>query len=269
MLRQKEQGKKIQLIDADSPDFKHRYVEQRARGAYIATICQPEAAFDLSVAAQSQEPTRDEVITLNRRLKWQLEHLDRGLNYVPLDLSTAKLFVFVDGSFANNKDFSSQIGYIIAIANETTGMEEFTVHGNVIHWSSTKSKRVTRSVLASEIYGMVEGVDIAFAITSTLKMITDQLCLPAIPMVVCTDSYSLYECIVKLGSTKEKRLMIDIMALRQMYERREMFDVRWVNGYDNPADAMTKSVPNKALGVFLDTNTLRIRVEGWVERDGR
>ena len=269
MLRQKEQGKKIQLIDADSPDFKHRYVEQRARGAYIATICQPEAAFDLSVAAQSQEPTRDEVITLNRRLKWQLEHLDRGLNYVPLDLSTAKLFVFVDGSFANNKDFSSQIGYIIAIANETTGMEEFTVHGNVIHWSSTKSKRVTRSVLASEIYGMVEGVDTAFAITSTLKMITDQLCLPAIPMVVCTDSYSLYECIVKLGSTKEKRLMIDIMALRQMYERREMFDVRWVNGYDNPADAMTKSVPNKALGVFLDTNTLRIRVEGWVERDGR
>lgn len=146
-------------------------------------------------------------------------------------------------------------------------MEEFTVRGNVIHWSSTKSKRVTRSVLASEIYGMVGGVDMAFAITSTLKMITDQLNLPAIPMVVCTDSYSLYECIVKLGSTKEKRLMIDIMALRQMYERRELFDVRWINGHDNPADTMTKSTPNKALETFLDTNALRIRVEGWVKRE--
>ena len=28
-----------------------QYVAQRARGAYIATVCQPEAAFDLSFAA--------------------------------------------------------------------------------------------------------------------------------------------------------------------------------------------------------------------------
>jgi hypothetical protein len=267
ILRQKEQGKKVKLIDADTPDFKQGYVEQRARGAYIATTCQPEAAFDLSVAAQSKEPAREDVTALNKRLQWQLDHLDRGLKYIPLDLSTAKLFVFVDGSFANNKDLSSQIGYIIAIANETTGTEEFTIRGNVVHWSSTKSKRVTRSVLASEIYGMVGGVDMAFAITSTLNMIMDQLSLPVIPMIVCTDSYSLYECIVKLGSTKEKRLMIDIMALRQMYERREMFDIRWINGHDNPADAMTKSTPNKALETLLDTNTLQIHVEGWVKRE--
>ena len=52
-------------------------------------------------------------------------------------------------------------------------MEEFTIKGNVIHWSSTKSKRVTRSVLTSEIYGIVRGIDIAFAITLTLKMITE------------------------------------------------------------------------------------------------
>jgi hypothetical protein len=31
-----------------------------------------------------------------------------------------RLFVFVDGSFANNKDFSSQIGYVIILANETS-----------------------------------------------------------------------------------------------------------------------------------------------------
>jgi hypothetical protein len=36
-----------------------------------------------------------------------MEHLSRGLTYVPLKLATAKLFVFVDGSFANNKDLSS------------------------------------------------------------------------------------------------------------------------------------------------------------------
>ena len=145
--------------------------------------------------------------------------------------------------------------------------DEFVINGNLVHWSSTKSKRVTRSVLASEIYGMVGGVDMAIAIGTTLQMITDQLTLPTIPIIVCTDSYSLYECLVKLGTTKEKRLMIDIMALRQSYECRELFEIRWINGHDNPADAMTKSNPNKALEQFIETNTLRVRIEGWVQRD--
>ena len=133
---------------------------------------------------------------------------------MPIDLATAKLFVFIDRSFVNNKDFSSQLGYEIIIANEFTGENDFTIHGNLIYQSSTKSKRVTRSVLASEIYRMVGGVDMAITIRTTLKMITDRLELPVIPTIVCTDSYSLYECLVKLGTTKEKRLMIDIIALR-------------------------------------------------------
>jgi hypothetical protein len=76
-----------------------------------------------------------------------MNHMDRGIKYIALDLKCTKLFVFVDGSFANNKDFSSQIGYLIIIANETetisTGTDEFTIKGNLIHYSSTKTKRVT------------------------------------------------------------------------------------------------------------------------------
>ena len=129
-----------------------------------------------------------------------------------------------------------------------------------------KSQRVTRSVLASEVYGMTAGIDMAYAIGSTLNMITKQLGLSIILVIVYTDSYSLYECLVKLGTTKEKRLMIDIMAIRQSYERRELQEIRWINGNDNPADAMTKAKPNPSLETFIDTNKLNIRVEGWVKR---
>ena len=73
-------------------------------------------------------------------------------------------------------------------------------------------------------------------------MITARLGLAAIPSIICTDSYSLYECLVKLGMNKEKRLMINIVALRQSYERREITEIRWINGEDNPADAFTKGI---------------------------
>ena len=60
---------------------------------------------------------------------------------------------------------------------------------------------------------MVGGVNMVIAIRTTLKMIIDRLELPVIPTIVCTNSYSLYECLVKLGTTKEKRLIINIIAL--------------------------------------------------------
>jgi polyhydroxyalkanoate synthesis regulator phasin len=266
LIVQKGQGQKIKQVDMASKHRTSDYREQRARGAYLSSICQPEASFDLSVAAQHQDPTDEDVKALNKRLQWQLDNLNRGICYIPLNLSTIKLFVYVDGSFANNKDLSSQIGFIIFIANEDLTYDSFKMRGNLIHWSSTKSKRVTRSVLASEIYAMVAGVDMAIVLSQTLGAIMKQLRLPPLPTVVCTDSYSLYDCLVKLGTTKEKRLMIDIMALRQSYERRELAEVRWIKGDDNPADSMTKTNPNKALEKALNLNELIVRIEGWVVR---
>ncbi|KAF1939129.1 hypothetical protein EJ02DRAFT_457279, partial [Clathrospora elynae] len=267
-LRQKGQGGKIKLVDIKASNRAQQYTEQRARGAYIASTCQPEASFNLSIAAQAQQPSNEDINALNKHLRWQMENLDRGLCYVPVNLvDDAKLMVFVDGSFANNSDLSSQLGFILMLVNESTNADStFTIHGNVIHYSSTKCKRVTRSVLASEIYGMVNGFDIGIAIATTLRMITERLGLAAVPLVICTDSYSLYECLVKLGTTKEKCLMIDIMALRQSYERREITEICWINGDDNPADAFTKASPNRALERFIDSNELTVRIEGWVQR---
>jgi hypothetical protein len=122
-------------------------------------------------------------------------------------------------------------------------------------------------VLASEIYGMVNGFDMGVVISTTVHRITDRLGLSPMPLIVCTDSYSLYECLVKLGTTKEKRLMIDVTALRQSYERREIHEIRWIHGDDNPSDAMTKAKPNKSLEKLVSTNKLKIRVKGYVDRN--
>jgi hypothetical protein len=68
-LTQKDQGKKIQPVNKKGDDPQQEYLKQRARGVYIASICQPEASFDLSVAAQHQNPTTANICTLNKRLE--------------------------------------------------------------------------------------------------------------------------------------------------------------------------------------------------------
>ncbi|KAI0996488.1 hypothetical protein K3495_g11695 [Podosphaera aphanis] len=54
--------------------------------------------------------------------------------------------------------------------------------------------------------------------------------------------------------------MIDIMALCQAYEQYEVGDTQWINGSDNPADAMAKSNPNRVLETLTNDNKLTMRV---------
>jgi hypothetical protein len=132
-LRQKGQGKKLQLVNTGAEERDQQYLEQRARGAYLASICQPEAAFDLFVAAQAYNPDSDDLTRLNKRLQWQMDYLNRGLRYVNIDLRSAKLIIFADGSFANNRDLSSQLGFLITLANEERTHNSFELIGNIIH----------------------------------------------------------------------------------------------------------------------------------------
>jgi hypothetical protein len=48
---------------------KEQYVTQRAQDAYVASICQSKASFDLSFAAQSIEISSKNITTLNKRLQ--------------------------------------------------------------------------------------------------------------------------------------------------------------------------------------------------------
>ena len=90
---------------------------------------------------------------------------------------------------------------------------------------------------------MVYGFDIGAVLKSTMECVLAQ----SVPMILCTDSKSFYDCLVKLGTTQKKRLMIDILYLQQSFERREIMEIRWINGDSNPADAMTKAKPCHAL----------------------
>jgi hypothetical protein len=102
---------------------------------------------------------------------------------------------------------------------------------------------------------MAYGFNAGAAIKSTIKAIL----YIRLPLILYTDSKSLYDYLVKLGTTQEKRLIVDLMCLRQSYKRREIVEVRWISGDNNPTDAMTKSKACPALKELIDTNTIDTR----------
>jgi hypothetical protein len=215
---------------------KDQYVTQRTRETYIATMSpsQSKVSFDLSLAAQVTNSKEEDVKRLNKRLQWQLDHSIRELNFVRLNFITSslssflKLIIFIDVSFAN-VNLHSQIDYVICLIDE--------IKANIIHWFFTKCKRVIRSVLTAELYAMTHEFDAASIIKSIIQRILNIFFLS---MILLTDSRSLYDCLVKLEITSEKRLMIDLMCLRQSYERRKITKIRWIDDNSNSVDARTK-----------------------------
>jgi hypothetical protein len=105
-----------------------------------------------------------------------------------------------------------------------------------------------------------------FGISIAIKSLVDKILQINLPLIQVTDSKSLYDCLVRLGTMQEKRLMINVMCLWQAYERRLITDVKWIDGEANPADAMTKGKACLALQQLIDTNQVNLQAVGWVER---
>ena len=65
-----------------------------------------------------------------------------------------------------------------------------------------------------------------FNIGAAIKLTIDLVLNITIPLVICTNSKSLYNCLVRLSTTQEKRLMIDFLYLYQLYKYREIAKIK-------------------------------------------
>jgi hypothetical protein len=177
------------------------------------------------------------------------------LNFVRQNIisSSLKLMIFIDAFFAN-VDLHSQINYVICLIDD--------VKANIIHWLFTKCKRMIKSVLTAKLYTMTNEFDA----DSVIKSIIQRVFNIFLSMILLIDSRSLYDCLVKLEITSEKRLMIDLMCFRQSYERREITKIRWIDDDFNLADAMTKINSCQILTKFIDTNIIDLRTTAWVKK---
>jgi hypothetical protein len=207
----------------------------------------------LSLVAQFIEISSENITTLNKRLQWQIDNHFRDINYVKLDSTKFRLMIFTISFFVNNRDLFSQIDYVICLTNSK--------HVNIVHWSSIKCKRVTRSVLAGELYALVHDFDLDAAFKATLSAILDHL----VSLILCIDSKSLYNCLIKLDTTQKKRFMLNFMSLWQSYERRKITKMKWIHEINNSIDSMIKNKASWILRTLIDINTINMNISEWIE----
>ena len=85
-----------------------------------------------------------------------------GLAFPKLNLDNIRIRRYADASFASNVNFSSQIVIIVLIVDDN-------LDAVIIHYSSRKCKRVTRSILVSELYALSKCFDYCSAIRHDLS----------------------------------------------------------------------------------------------------
>lgn len=92
-------------------------------------------------------------------------------------------------------------------------MMDNTGRANIIHYASNRCKRVTGSVLASEIQALVAGFALAYVILHLMQELLNR----DISLEAYMDNRTVFDVIAKDGRTCERRLKIYINALRQSY----------------------------------------------------
>ena len=112
-----------------------QYITHQTRNAYVISICQFEILFDFSYAAQAIIIILNDITSLNKRLKWQIENKTRNFKYVKFDINSLRLMIFIDFFFVNNWNFSFQINYLIFLIDAVNWI-------NILHWSLIKCKRM-------------------------------------------------------------------------------------------------------------------------------
>jgi len=221
-------------------------------------MTRPDVACAISMTARHTEETFSQtaIKEVNAIVRYLRKTRDLSLNYPRLDVNTLRIAVYADSSFNNRENARSQLGYIIILADASNKC-------CIIQYSSRKSRRVTRSTSSGEAFALTDGFDAAYVLRHDLQRMINV----KVPILAFTDSEILFDIITRNKMTTEKRLMIDIKAIRESYNERELSNIALIASEDNPADAMTKMKSNSSLLSLMKTNTISHPIRQFVIQD--
>jgi hypothetical protein len=238
------------------PRTRDDFASIRGSASYATANTRPDVVAAVNMLSQvvPASATEKDFISLDEAVH-KLKTSPIDLRYDGLGVEPICLRVYADASFANNPDLMSQIGHVAFIVDKHHKCA-------LLSWSSHKCKRVTRSVLAAELYALAGAFAYGYAIRHSLQSLLGR----PVNIFLFTDSMTLFNSITTLCKMSERRLQIDIAILRAAYRSGDLNNLGWVRSKFMLADPMTKPLHHEYFLQVLRTGILTHEIGQWVDK---
>ena len=195
---------------------------------WVASQTRPDLSFEVCRLSTSLNgATINDLMQANKAAR-KCKQRSVSIKFPPLQ-KPLHLVAFCDASYANLKDGSSQGGIIVFLKGKKGKISPLS-------WASRKIKRVCRSTLTAETMALLEVSETCYWLSHIIKELIDDSLETT---EIFTDNKSLYEAAHSTTSVEEKRLRVDIAAIRQSVLRKE-FNLKWIDTKQQLADSLTK-----------------------------
>ena len=199
---------------------------------WVACSTRPDVAFDvIEHSSKFNHATREDLFLVCKSVK---KCKVKIINMFPkLDCSQPlSLVLYSDAAFANLPDtVSSTLGYLVFLVDHLGGC-------CVINWRSNKIVRKCRSVLTAETMALANGLDDVLYLKAVLLEL--KVLQSSSPVICYVDSKSLSENIYSTKLVDDRRLRIDMAAIKQLVEDHLVSQVKWCSSDRQLADVLTK-----------------------------
>ena len=256
--------RKKSKTDACNKDETSMFCKLVGKLNWVACQTRPDIAFDVCVlSSKMRSPIVENVLHANKVLS-RIQSNPLTLKYGNLgDLNKVKVLCYTDASLGNLENGKSTEGYIVFLIGENNTVCP-------IVWKSKTIQRVVRSTLAAESNALVDGLDegffVSFTFNEVISGVIDMKPLSRfrnisssklLPIVAFTDNSSVFNNLRSTTMVAERRLCVDISAIKQMLENGEVTDVQWVPSDKQLADCLTKKGVNTIkLNAILESGKL-------------
>ena len=124
----------------------------------------------------------------------------------------------------------TQIGYIVCLRDRDGNRSP-------IVWKSKKAKRVAKSTIEAESLSLGESAEWGIYLR---KLWSEIMGKENGGIVIKTDSRTLQKTLTSVSGVQSRRLRIDLAAIKEMIETKEIKELEWVGTKEKVADILTK-----------------------------
>ena len=211
------------------PELQKLFQSIRGQLAYLTTSTRPDLSFCIAQLSHisPENRTTDDCEFLYASVRKAKIH--RHIVLLKLEVESIYTAGYAVAGFANNRDLTSQIGFIVLLKDKHD-------NASIINYGSWKCHRVTRSVLGAEVYAFSHCSDYTLALSKDLSTILRQ----KVKIIVLTDSKSLFDTITKLSTISEKCPFIDIGAIHENNTTDDLSNLAHVSSSYNISNTLTR-----------------------------